>query len=68
MGTLDSINKALDTFLAAFSPSEKNLNYVIDYFVPQITKEALERSLNAYAWWLKTKDETLFLTLILCIL
>jgi len=59
MGTLDSINKALDTFLAAFSPSEKNLNYVIDYFVPQITKEALERSLNAYAWWLKTKDESL---------
>jgi len=59
MGTLDTINKTIDTFFGMFSPSKENLPTVINYFIPMITKEALTRNLNAYAWWLKTKDESL---------
>lgn len=56
---LRSINKTIDTFLGGFLPSEENLDYVINYFVPQIEPEALAKSLNAYALYIKTKDPLL---------
>ncbi len=53
------ITKAIDTFLAGFLPSEENLDYVIDYFLPQIDSETLARNLNAYALYIKTKNPSL---------
>lgn len=56
MGKLDAINKTIDTLVAGFVPNEKNVELVIDYFVPQITPESLEMSLKTYAMYLKSRD------------
>jgi hypothetical protein len=59
MGTIDKINKIIDLFGAPLTPSEKNVDYIIDYFIPTITQEALANNLKAYALYIKTKDESL---------
>lgn len=59
MGTIDTINKIIDLIGAPFNPSEENVDVVIDYFIPVITKEALANNLKAFAYYLKTKDESL---------